>query len=245
MSTKGRKGGGSAKASTAIQRGGMRVGLTATIAPHRLPRDRRAPVTVSFAVKIGAAEGAKPRQLRRLRIEINREGRLEAAALPICPFRQIQPASTSRALAACRDALVGRGHLSADVVLPQLAPFPSSGDVLAFNGRYRGKPAILAHVYGTDPFPTSYTLPFVIEEKRGTYGTVLSASLPQATGEWGYLTGLSLKLGGSDYISASCPAPSGFSTTSFPLARAGFVFAGGPSLLTAVSGQCRASRGRR
>jgi hypothetical protein len=245
-----RRGGVSAKASTVVQRGGMRVSLAASIAPRRLPRDRRAPVTVSFAVKIGAAEGSKPRQLRRLRIEINREGRLDAGALPVCPLRQIQPASTSRALAACRSALVGRGHLSADVVLPQLAPFPSSGDVLAFNGRYRGKPAILAHVYGTDPFPTSYTLPFVIESQKGTFGTALRASLPQATGEWGYLTGLSLRLGRRyrhdgrtrSYVSAGCPAPSGFSGAVFPLARAGFAFAGGPSLLTTVSGQCRSKR---
>jgi len=244
-----RAGGRSATAATVVQQGGMRVSLTASMAPRRLPRHRRAPVTVSFVAKIAAAAGSKPRQLRHLRIEINREGRLEAGALPICRLRQIQPASTSHALAACRGALVGRGHLSANVVLPQLAPFPSSGDVLAFNGRYHGKPAILAHVYGTDPFPTSYTLPFAIEREEGTFGTVLSASLPQATGEWGYLTGLSLKLGRiyryrgrtRGYISADCPAPSGFSVAAFSLARAGFAFAGGPSLLATVPGQCRAS----
>jgi hypothetical protein len=233
--------------ATVVQRGEVRVSLAASMAPQRLPRHALAPVTVSIETNITSLAGSKPRQLRRLQIEINREGRLEAPGLPVCRLPQIQPATTAIALAACRGSLVGRGHLSAKVVLPELAPFPSSGDVLAFHGRYKGKPAIFAHIYGTDPFPTSYTLPFVLARKSGTFGTILSASLPQATGDWGYLTGLSLKLGRSyryrgrtrGYISASCPAPSGFTVASFPLARAGFGFLGGPSLLTTVSGQCR------
>jgi len=238
-----RRGGG----DTVIQRGKVRVSLGASIAPDRLPRHGRAPVTVSIETTIAPAAGAKPRQLRRLRIEINREGRVETAGLPVCRLRQIQPATTSRALAACRGALVGRGHLSADVALPELAPFPSSGDVVAFNGRYRGKPALLAHVYGTEPFPTSYTLPFVIGREKGTFGTVFSASLPQATGEWGYLTGLSLKLGRTyrhrgrtrGYISSGCPAPAGSAAAAFSLTRSSFAFVGGPNLFATVVGQCR------
>lgn len=232
---------------TVVQRGHVRVSLGASIAPDRLPRDGRAPVTVSIDTDISPTAGSKPHQLRRLRIEINREGQVETAGLPVCRLGQIQPATTSHALAACRGALVGRGHLSASVALPELAPFPSSGDVVAFNGRYHGKPALFAHVYGTDPFPTSYTLPFVIGRENGNFGTVFSASLPQVTGEWGYLTGLSLKLGRTyrdrgrihGYLSAGCPAPSGFSGATFPLARASFGFAGGPSLLATVSGRCR------
>lgn len=235
-----------ASSSTVVQRGAMRVGLAASMTPRRLPRQRHAPVTVSIDTEISAVSGSEPRQLRRLQIEINRGGRINAGRLPICRLRQIQPATTRRALAVCRRSLVGRGHLSADVALPELAPFPSSGEVLAFNGRYRGKPAILAHVFGTDPFPTSYTLPFAIKRKRGRFGTVLSASLPQVTGEWGYLTGLSLRLGqgrrARGYVTAHCPAPSGFGSAVFPLVRAAFSFAGGPMLSPAVIGQCRAGR---
>ena len=54
---------------------------------------------------------------------------------------------------------------------------PRSGR-LGFNSRPHGRPAILAHVYGAQPAPASYTLPFVIEERaKGTFGIVLSASL--------------------------------------------------------------------
>ena len=42
---------------------------------------------------------------------------------------------------------------------PEQSPFPSEGKVLAFNGRLHGTPVIFAHIYGTQPSPTSYVLP--------------------------------------------------------------------------------------
>jgi hypothetical protein len=33
-----------------------------------------------------------------------------------------------------------------------------------------------------------------VRRTKGTYGAVLFASLPQVTSEWGYVTGLELKL---------------------------------------------------
>jgi hypothetical protein len=111
-------------------------------------------------------------------------------------MEQVQPATTANALAACRDALVGEGAFQAKVLFTQQAPFLSSGKLVAFNGRWQGRPAILAHVYGPKPVPTSYTLPFVIGAVgHGTYGTTLSASLPRFTSKWGYVTGISLSLG--------------------------------------------------
>jgi hypothetical protein len=56
--------------------------------------------------------------------------------------------------------LVGTGTFATKILLPQQAPFPAGGKLYAFNGRYRGHPAILAHVFGTEPVPTSFTLPF-------------------------------------------------------------------------------------
>ena len=48
------------------------------------------------------------------------------------------------------------------VQIPEQVPYPSRGRIDAFNGRYHGRPAILLHVYGTDPAPASYTLPLAI-----------------------------------------------------------------------------------
>jgi hypothetical protein len=231
-----------------VQRGHLRVAFAGRMTPQVLPRAGGAPVAVEVGGRISTTDGATPPQLRRISIAVNRFGRFSPGGLPVCRLEQIQPAATEGALEACRASLVGEGSFSAQVLLPEQAPFPSAGKVYAFNGTYEGHPAVLAHVYGTEPAPTSYTLPFRLDSiAKGTYGTVLSASLPQVTSEWGYVTGLSLNLrrtfssGGErrGFVSASCPAPPGFPRASFPLARATFAFAGGLTLDSTLNRSCR------
>jgi DNA-binding beta-propeller fold protein YncE len=237
-----------ASASVVVQRGPVRVKFDGKLTPHALPRHGTAPVGIAVDTRISGTKGGTPPQLRRIAIEINRNGHFSAKGLPVCEERAIQPSTTAGARAACGAALVGEGHFAANVKLPEQSPFPSSGKVLAFNGRLHGKPAILAHIYGTQPAPTSYVLPFSIRESRGTYGTVLETSLPNATGDWGYVTGLEMKLHRSfhyhgkkrSYLSAGCPAPAGFPGAAFPLARTSFAFAGGMTLVSTLNQSCRA-----
>jgi DNA-binding beta-propeller fold protein YncE len=238
-----------ASASEVIQRGGVRVTVKATIAPDRLPRYGTAPIHFSLATRIATADGRVPPQLRLISVEINRHGHLDPTGLPVCSFSAIQPSNTETALAACRRSLVGEGRFTAKVLIDQQAPFPSDGKVLAFNGRWHGRPAILAHVYGTKPVPTSYTLPFVITSTGdGAYGTTLSASLPNFTSKWGYVTGIKLNFGRSyryrgarrSYLTAGCPAPRGFSSIPFSLSRATLGFAGRSPIKQTLSGRCTA-----
>jgi hypothetical protein len=119
---------------------------------------------------------------------------------------------------------------------------------VAFNGTLRGRPAILAHVYGVDPVPVSYTIVFGIRPARGTFGTVLRASLPGATGDAGFVTGISLELGRDfrfrgrprSYLSASCPAPPAMRGAVFAFARSTFSFAGGRRLSATLTRSCQA-----
>ena len=151
-------------------------------------------------------------------------------------------------MAACAPALVGKGTFSANVRLPEQSPFPSNGKVLAFNGKLNGRPAILAHIYGTDPLPTSYVLPFIIKASGGTFGTILETSLPSVTGEWGYVTGISMTLDRRftvrgkrrSFLSAGCPAPAGFGVAVFPLIRTSFGFEGGVRVSSTVNRVCKA-----
>jgi hypothetical protein len=214
------------------QKGDLRVSFDGKLAPHTLPRTGTAPVKVSVAAKIATTNGATPPRLHKISIAINRNGRFEPGGLPLCPLAAIQPTTNADALAACRGSLVGEGSFSAKVLFTQQAPFPSQGKILAFNSTLHGKPAILVHVYGTQPVPTSFTLPFELKPAKGTFGTILEASLPQVTGNSAYITGLSLTLGRSfsshgkrrSYLSAGCPAPKGFPGASFPFAKASFAF---------------------
>jgi hypothetical protein len=229
-----------------IQSGSLRVSFDGQITPKRLPRGGAAPVKVAVATKIASTNGKAPPQLREISIAINRYGRLEPKGLPTCEVGDIQPATTEKALEACRGSLVGKGSFTAEVLLPQQSAFPSEGEMFAFNGTYKGRPAILAHVYGTVPAPTSFTLPFVISRAKGTFATVLTASLPADAAN--SVTGIELSLQrrftyrgkARSYASASCPAPKGFPSAVFSFARASYRFAGGKSLSKTLTRVCKA-----
>lgn len=233
-----------ASASEVSQSGGVRVSFHGSLAPRALPRHGSKPVVASVGAKIVPLSDSAPTQLRRIEIAVNRNGYFAPGSLPVCHVAEIQPATTSAALASCRRSLVGEGTFSARVLLPEQAPFPSTGKVYAFNGRWHGHPAILAHVYGTEPLPVSYTLPFQLLPQSGTFGTILRASLPAVTGGSGYITGLSLAFGrgarARGYVRAGCPAPAGFRSVSFPFARVDFAFAGGPKVGSTLTRTCKA-----
>lgn len=241
--------GGAALAQAEIaQRGKLRVTVAGKLSPKRLPRHRLAPIAVSVAGQIATTDGTLPPQLRTLRIELNRHGRLDTRGLPVCRARQIHPATTERALRACRGALVGRGRFSVEVVLAGQEPYPTSGRLLVFNGARKGRPALLGQIYSARPFTTSFVIPFSIGKvKRGRYGIALTASLPRALGDWGHVTGLDLRLSRRyrhrgrrhSFIRAGCPAPKGFPGALFPLARTTFGFAGGRKLTSTLTRECR------
>lgn len=245
--------GASAAGAELAQEGNLRVRFEAGVMPKKLPRGGAAPISVRIAGTVTTTDGAQPPALRRFEVAINRAGRLETDGLPVCRLEEIQPATTANALAACRDARVGEGLFEADVVIPEQSPFPSDGRLIAFNGRQGGKPVIFAHVYGTEPIPTSFTLPLKISRAKGRFGTVLSATLPGVTSDVAFVTGISLRLhrtfshGGErrSYLSAGCPAPEGFPGVLYPLARASFSFAGMPPLRTTATRDCRVARKRR
>jgi hypothetical protein len=227
-------------------KGGVRVSVTGKLTPNTLPRRGTAPIGVSIGGKISPTEPGTLPKLTKLTIAINRNGRLDAQGLPRCRIGRIRPSTTRQALDACGSALVGEGHFAADVKIPEQSPFPSQGKVLAFNGVLRGRPAIFAHIYGISPVPTSYVLPFTISRDSGKYGTELAASFPEVTGDWGYVTALTMNLHRRflrrgrvhGYLSAGCPAPKGFTKVLFSLARTSFEFDNGVKIATTLNRTC-------
>ena len=232
------------------QQGNLRVSFEGKVAPHQLPRQGKAPVAVTLGGEIKTTDGAAPPQLRTITLGINRNGALDHHGLPRCNFHQIQPATTAEAKQSCRKSLVGTGSFKAAVALPDQSPFPSNGQILAFNGNFNGKPVIYAHIYGTEPLPTSFTLPFEIKGGRGDYATTLVAELPQVAAEWGFVKGVTLTLRRDftykgrprSYLSAGCPAPPGFTGATFSFARASFGFEDGTALSSTLRRSCGVKR---
>ncbi len=229
-----------------VQKGPIRVAVSGGLAPIRLPRSGTAPISITIGGRISSTDPNVPPQLRTVSFAFNRAGRLDTRGLPRCGIGDIDPSTTSQALEACRSALVGEGLFSAAVLLPEQSPFPSAGKVLAFNGTLHGKPVIFAHIYGDKPLPTSVVLPLEIHQGKGRFSTRLDASLASLTGDWGYVTGISLRLGRKfafhgerrSFLSAGCPAPKGFPGALFPLARASFSFVGGRTLTATLTRNC-------
>lgn len=229
------------------QKGTLRVSFGGKIAPHKLPRVGSAPVAVSISGDITTTDNSAPPQLRTITMSINRNGHLDYKGIPNCRFHEIQPATTGEAREACSKSLVGTGSFRANVALPEQSPFPSNGKVLAFNGKQNGKPVIFAHIYGTEPLPTSFTLPFELKRhNKGVFATSLVAQLPRVAAQWGYVSGVSLRLqrrfeyrGKShSYLSAGCPAPKGFPGVSFTFAQASFAFEDGRTLTSKMTRDC-------
>jgi hypothetical protein len=233
--------------ATVLQEGGLRITVLSQIQPYKLPRTKPAPIAIFVAGHLQNAEGGIPPQLQEMRIEVNRHGLLQSRGLPVCQIPEIQPASDERALARCGDALIGSGQFWANIVLPDQGAYRTQGRLLIFNGREGKRPLLLAHIYSTHPFATSFVIPFSISRiRKGPFGTELRASLPQALGEWGYLDRIKLTLkrrytaGGRElsYFNAACPAPGSAPRTNFPLAYAEFSFAGRPSMGATVTKTC-------
>jgi hypothetical protein len=161
--------------------GTLQVSVDGKLAPKRLPREGKAPISVSVGWDIGTTDGAPPPKLKQVKIEINRNGVLDPTGLPACPYAKIQPASTSRALSNCRSSLVGRGRFTAIVGLAGQESYAASGEMLVFNGEKGGKPVLFGQIYSALPFANSFVITFKVAKiAHGTYGTSLTATLPAA-----------------------------------------------------------------
>jgi hypothetical protein len=239
--------GATVAAGETVQQEGLRITVHSQIQPFKLPRTGTAPIAVFIAGHIDTPSGALPPQLQRMTIKVNRHGLLQSEGLPTCRLAEVKALSTPRALANCGDAVVGSGRFWATIVLPDQRPYPTRGRLLVFNGIRKGHPVLFAHIFTRSPFATAFVITFAIKRiDQGPYGTELSASFPQALGDWGFVDRIKLtlkrkyQLHGSErsYFNSGCPAPSGARFTSFPLARATFSFAEDREVTLGVNKAC-------
>ena len=230
-----------------VERGDLFVKFAGGIAPSALPRHENAPISVQVEGTVKSLSEDRPPALRWISIAINRGGRIDTRGLPVCRRSQIEAATSAQALDACGPALVGTGRYTGGVTFPEQTAFPLSGRILAFNAVVDGGRAILAHVYGTDPFPNSRILVFHIRSAQGTYGTVLTAALPVSINRYGYLKRIVLNLRREfvyrgrtrSYLSAACAAAPGFMSAFFPFVHVSMTFADGRRLASTLLRNCR------
>jgi hypothetical protein len=229
------------------QQGNLIVAVEGNISPLQLPRHRPAPVSLQIGGRIATADGTALPRLTQIRLEIAGRGVLDTRGLAVCPRARLRNASSRQALTRCRAALVGRGTIAADVFIPHQQPFPIRSALLAFNGLTKsGRTAVWVHAFSVSP-PLSIVLPFVIARRGRRVGTVLTATVPRALRNLPHLRRFGLRLfrryhfaGQSrSYLSASCPAPSGFTGGFLTIAKATYSFADGRRLRIGAVRGCR------
>jgi hypothetical protein len=218
------------------------------IKPSLLPRTTRVPVAVRVSGGFKPAPGSSQvPQLQRIKVGINREGQLFDRGLPVCRARQLKKATEADARRVCGDAIIGSGHVTVQAQLDNQAPFLVHATLLAFHSPpEHGHKQILAQAFSKKP-PGSFVLTFNLVQHRGTFGTVLSTTVPKAAAKWAYLTHFDLTLQRTytyrgqqrSYVSASCAAPAGFASSLYPFARVTYGFANGSELTMSQADRCR------
>jgi hypothetical protein len=231
-----------------VRKGNLQASFNGAISPARLPRTELAPVTVSMGGRIATTDRSIPPKLEQIVLAINSHGVIDAQGLPTCSLAKLNSLTSAAAKKTCAGALVGHGNVTSRVYLPGQGAFASSGELLAFNGKLHGRPAVLAQVASGAPLPLTYVIGFEVKKTKGTFGTELDGTLPPIASEYGYISSFSLSLSRTytyrgqkrSFASASCPAPAGFPAATFPFAKASYEFAGGTTLSSKLVRECKA-----
>jgi hypothetical protein len=229
------------------QDGHLIVSLDGGLAPLALPRDHPAPIAVNLSGGLRTTDGTLLPRVTRVELTLPGQGVLDTRGLPRCPVAKLRNTTTADAVAACRDALVGRGDLEAQVRVPNQAPFAVHARLLAFNGLVGGRRAVIFHGFVANP-PTVVVLPFLLRLETARVRTRLVADLPPELGPWPHFARFDVRLfrrfffGGRErsYISASCPIPKQVTAGFFSFAKASFTLAGGRRIGTSITRSCRA-----
>jgi hypothetical protein len=185
------------------------------IAPSKLPRQGKVPVTARLNGEIETRDGTHPPALQSIDLEIDKTIGVDAVGLPTCRASQLQARNTVDAKQACGSAIVGSGAAEVEVEFPEQKPFRSSGPLVLFNGGVQGRTTtVFLHAYVDVPAPTAIVVKATITRiHRGRFGLQIAAKVPRIAGGSGSVTMFDLKVGRKftykgqkkSFLVAGCP----------------------------------------
>jgi hypothetical protein len=228
------------------QSGHLIVALKGGVDPLKLPRHKAAPVAVELSGRVLTSDSVPVPRVNWIRLELSWRGRLDTEGLPVCPRSRLENRRSKQALEQCRGAVVGHGGLFARIFLPGEPGLAIKADITAFNARTgAGRHEVLVQGYSSDP-PVSFVIPFSIHHQPAADRTVLIALIRRSVGPWPHVANFHVRVARHffyrgarrSYLSASCPAPKGF-TAGFSLARATYTFQGGQQISVESVRGCR------
>jgi hypothetical protein len=179
-----------AEKATVVRAGNLVLRINGGVNPKKLPKNKLAPITLSASGSISTVDGSHPPAARKVTIDFDKHGTINARGLPVCKPAKLQSRSSNAARQACPKAIVGKGSTAVEVQFPEQKPFTSSGPLVLFNGGVRGGVTTMyIHAYVDVPAPTAIvTVVKVKKIHKGPYGTRAIATIPRIVGGSGSLT---------------------------------------------------------
>jgi hypothetical protein len=180
--------------------------------PRSLPRRQFAPIDFHGYFDIAAKGGGRPVVLQEAVIDFDRDGRLSAGGLPVCPPERVASASPAEARQACAGAIVGTGRIEALIALPG-GTVPASSPLTIFNGPPQaGNPTVVLHARTTVPATQTFAIVVPIEHRPGAFRYRATLALPPIAGGLGAITRVEVRVGRRfsvdgqrrSYVSAHC-----------------------------------------
>ncbi len=163
--------------------------------PRALPRRKFAPIDFQGHFDISAKGGGKPPVLESAVIDFDRDGRLSAGGLPVCPVERVALASTAQARQACAGAIVGTGDIGASIDLPD-GNVSGSAPLTLFNGPPQdGNPTVILHAHINFPITETFAIVVPIERRPGPFRYRATLVLPPIADGNGAITHVGVKVG--------------------------------------------------
>jgi hypothetical protein len=180
-----------------VEAGNLILTFNGDFSPKKLPKTKRAGITLNVSGKIETKDKTHPPALKEFILETDKAGAINAKGLPVCTSAKLQAQDTKHAEAACPTAIVGKGKTDVEVEFPESPPFTAHSKLIAFNGGVAGgKTTIFIHAYLSSPVSAAVVTTVKVSKiHKGRFGLKSIATIPKIAGGSGSAVSFSLRLG--------------------------------------------------
>lgn len=208
--------------------------IDSAVKPTALSRTEPTPIAFGLFGNIRNLSGLHPPALRELILESDKNIAIDVKGVPTCRSNGLISSDIAQVEARCRPAIIGSGHLTAQIAFPGMAPVPAQSKLTVINDGFKGGVTTLfVHAYITVPVPAAIVATVKIKKiRKGRYGLMWVATFPKIAGGSGSITRFNLTIKRRPgVLTAKC-------TDGKLQAHGKAAFTNGPTVQTMVSRSC-------
>jgi hypothetical protein len=187
--------------------GNLKLTFDGEFKPKALSKTKLTPIVFNISGDIETKDGTHPPALKEFILESDKNAAIDVTGVPVCDRRRIQSTDTHHAEAACRPAIIGSGHATAEIAFVEQPPVLAKSKIIAFNGGFKGGVTTLyIHAYITVPTPAAIVSTVKIKRiHKGRFGMLAVTTIPKIAGGAGSVTHFDLAIDKQSVLFAKCP----------------------------------------